>query len=91
MWDSPPACVQGLDCSNALISKQEIESSGKDHPAGCRYQGHVSAALVLGGVDFKGPHLFTVPFLRNTLCLTCNIAPPCTSGAAACSTAATGV
>lgn len=26
----------------------------------CRYQGHVSAALVLGGVDFKGPHLFTV-------------------------------
>lgn len=31
-----------------------------------RYQGHVSAALVLGGVDFKGPHLFTAslrPFL----------------------------
>lgn len=26
----------------------------------CRYQGHVSAALVLGGVDIKGPHLFTV-------------------------------
>lgn len=25
-----------------------------------RYQGHVSAALVLGGVDFTGPHLFTV-------------------------------
>lgn len=25
-----------------------------------RYQGHVSAALVLGGVDVKGPHLFTV-------------------------------
>merc|ERR1712188_99750 len=25
-----------------------------------RYQGHVSAALVLGGVDCKGPHLFTV-------------------------------
>ena len=25
-----------------------------------RYQGHVSAALVLGGVDFSGPHLFTV-------------------------------
>ncbi len=25
-----------------------------------RYQGHVSAALVLGGVDFNGPHLFTV-------------------------------
>ena len=25
-----------------------------------KYQGHVSAALVLGGVDFKGPHLFTV-------------------------------
>ena len=25
-----------------------------------RYQGHVSAALVLGGVDAEGPHLFTV-------------------------------
>lgn len=25
-----------------------------------KYQGHISAALVLGGVDFKGPHLFTV-------------------------------
>ena len=25
-----------------------------------RYQGHVSAALVLGGVDFTGPHLYTV-------------------------------
>lgn len=25
-----------------------------------RYQGHVSAALVLGGVDFRGPHLFTI-------------------------------
>mmetsp|Transcript_18026 Transcript_18026/g.30815 ORF Transcript_18026/g.30815 Transcript_18026/m.30815 type:complete len:273 (-) Transcript_18026:594-1412(-) len=25
-----------------------------------KYQGHVSAALVLGGVDMNGPHLFTV-------------------------------
>lgn len=25
-----------------------------------RYQGHVSAALVLGGVDFHGAHLYTV-------------------------------
>ncbi|KAA8492784.1 Proteasome subunit beta type-7-B [Porphyridium purpureum] len=25
-----------------------------------KYQGHVSAALVLGGVDLKGPHLYTV-------------------------------
>lgn len=25
-----------------------------------RYQGHISAALVLGGVDFNGPHLYTV-------------------------------
>ena len=30
-----------------------------------RYQGHVSAALVLGGVDLNGPHLFTV---RVCLC-----------------------
>ena len=26
----------------------------------CRYQGHVGAALVLGGVDSTGAHLFTV-------------------------------
>jgi len=25
-----------------------------------RYQGHISAALVLGGVDISGPHLYTV-------------------------------
>lgn len=25
-----------------------------------RYQGHVSAALVLGGVDLEGPHLYTI-------------------------------
>lgn len=25
-----------------------------------KYQGHISAALVLGGVDFNGPHLYTV-------------------------------
>lgn len=25
-----------------------------------RYQGHISAALVLGGVDFHGAHLYTV-------------------------------
>ncbi|KNC46937.1 proteasome subunit beta type [Thecamonas trahens ATCC 50062] len=25
-----------------------------------RYQGHVSAALVLGGVDLNGPHLYTI-------------------------------
>ena len=26
----------------------------------CRYQGYVSAALVLGGVDYTGPHLYTI-------------------------------
>jgi 20S proteasome subunit beta 2 len=25
-----------------------------------KYQGHVSAALILGGVDVTGPHLFTI-------------------------------
>ncbi|XP_067940823.1 proteasome subunit beta type-7-like isoform X2 [Watersipora subatra] len=25
-----------------------------------RYQGHVSAALVLGGVDFTGPHIYSI-------------------------------
>ena len=28
------------------------------------YQGHVSAALVLGGVDITGPHLHTVSLNR---------------------------
>ena len=55
---------------------------GKDHVAACRYQGHVSAALVLGGVDFKGPHLFTVHCYAAVL--------PCTFQAAACSTASIG-
>lgn len=26
----------------------------------CRYQGHIGAALVLGGYDATGPNLFTV-------------------------------
>ena len=34
-----------------------------------RYQGHVSAALVLGGVDFNGPHLFTVSIQHRGLLL----------------------
>jgi len=34
-----------------------------------RYQGNISAALVLGGVDINGPHLFTV------LCLALDIVP----------------
>ena len=25
-----------------------------------RYQGHISAALVLGGVDVTGPHLYSI-------------------------------
>jgi 20S proteasome subunit beta 2 len=25
-----------------------------------KYQGHIGAALVLGGVDVTGPHLFTI-------------------------------
>ena len=29
-------------------------------PPACRYQGHVSAALILGGFDFTGPHLYTI-------------------------------
>lgn len=34
-----------------------------------RYQGHVSAALVLGGVDLNGPHLFTIFPHGSTDCL----------------------
>lgn len=28
-----------------------------------RYQGHVSAALILGGVDIHGPHILSVGLL----------------------------
>lgn len=45
----------------------------------CRYQGHVSAALVLGGVDFRGPHLFTVYPHGSTDSL-----PFCTMGSGRC-------
>lgn len=34
-----------------------------------KYQGHVSAALVLGGVDLNGPHLFTIYPHGSTDCL----------------------
>mgnify|MGYP001810980532 CR=1 FL=1 len=44
-----------------------------------RYQGHVSAALVLGGVDFRGPHLFTVYPHGSTDSL-----PFCTMGSGRC-------
>lgn len=39
------------------------------------YQGHVQAALVLGGVDVTGPHLHTVRsfFLFLTFWLDCDI------------------
>ena len=36
-----------------------------------KYQGHVSAALVLGGVDLNGPHLFTVSALLTYDSLSC--------------------
>ena len=48
-------CIHGLTqtkCLNNMASLCQLL------PA--RYQGHVSAALVLGGVDVRGPHLFTV-------------------------------
>lgn len=32
---------------------------------GFSYQGHVSAALVLGGVDVTGPHLHTVSLVSS--------------------------
>jgi hypothetical protein len=32
-----------------------------------KYQGYISAALVLGGVDHNGPHLFTVRLELNRI------------------------
>lgn len=34
-----------------------------------RYQGHVSAALVLGGVDINGPHIYSIHPHGSTDCL----------------------
>lgn len=54
-----------------------------------RYQGHVSAALVLGGVDINGPHLFTVSgaacIWHSVLCCTSRL---CRAGLVAGSRAA---
>ena len=49
---------------------RKVESIGLSflfRPA-IRYQGFVSAALVLGGVDIHGPHLFTVRTAAAALC-----------------------
>ena len=65
-------CAQA-PCMKCLCSKHVLETylmflpcQDAKLPSGDfgvhRYQGHVSAALVLGGVDFNGPHLFTVRF-----------------------------
>jgi 20S proteasome subunit beta 2 len=37
------------------VSSNGLEANGMH-----RYQGHIGAALVLGGVDVTGPQLFTV-------------------------------
>ena len=61
------SCCHSSACADGTSSA----SIGIQSGAGClgclmtvafyaRYQGNVSAALVLGGVDFRGPHLFTV-------------------------------
>ena len=61
----PPSCLSHRSLAAAVATT--------------RYQGHVSAALVLGGVDFKGPHLFTVrpspSLLRSPLTPVCSVPP----------------
>lgn len=54
MWAHSPRqlCMQCSTELNALKANGRLCSR--------RYQGHVSAALVLGGVDLHGPHLLTV-------------------------------
>ncbi|CAB4004420.1 proteasome subunit beta type-7-like [Paramuricea clavata] len=58
--------------TNLISAKLELHSlnTGRQAPvvSACRmlkqllfrYQGYVSAALVLGGVDYTGPHLYTI-------------------------------
>ncbi|KAF6252229.1 nucleophile aminohydrolase [Scenedesmus sp. NREL 46B-D3] len=44
-----------------LLQRRRSWQQGQGAAAGAgRYQGHVSAALILGGVDLHGPHLFTI-------------------------------
>ncbi len=45
--------LNGLDSKNSCVDNVLV---GACH----RYQGHIGAALVLGGVDATGPHLFTI-------------------------------
>lgn len=46
-------------CASRLSSSHPSLSAAYPHLSR-RYQGHVGAALVLGGVDATGPHLFTI-------------------------------
>ncbi len=58
----PTNPLASMQCTSALLGLWLVQSSCPTlcHLLFARYQGHVSAALVLGGVDVRGPHLFTV-------------------------------
>ena len=47
-------------CRSNITESKHPETNKNVTKCSRRYQGHVSAALVLGGVDVTGPALYTV-------------------------------
>ena len=60
---SSSTCSSELAPAHPYMQAPISSSCEIDALLACRYQGHISAALVLGGVDLNGPHLFTVRVL----------------------------
>ncbi len=58
VWRARGGRVGGL----SVTCNQRLEKAFGPAQAvvSCRYQGHVSTALVIGGVDCTGPHLYTI-------------------------------
>lgn len=49
-----------LHCIFLLLLKVYIKKENGICDCVCRYQGYIGAALVLGGVDCNGPHLYSI-------------------------------
>lgn len=59
----PDPCAGHLLCSHTCMFPLLAHMSSRTRTVclvSCRYQGQVSAALVLGGVDHTGPHLYSI-------------------------------
>jgi 20S proteasome subunit beta 2 len=60
LHSSQGACHHACTAASLSDKHDSGQITPRVNECAARYQGHVSAALVLGGVDVRGPHLFTV-------------------------------